>query len=326
MQWKLRKSSDLDDLVICQVRDIIFEGRARRDLRARAVVLRNTVRRHVAWQLYKLRRRIRNWRRGRSTGRTGVRRPEIGFHAGDWVRVKDYEDIQRTLTDGKTPDGLAFVEAPMRPYCGKKLRVEKVLTHFYDEAADRMWKKRRTVLLEGSTCDSSQLKGGHCDRACLLFWNEQWLERIDPPEFAETPPEEQDGNPGPALMRKDEGATGSGGGAVGSGPLTELRAGALVRIRPSGQIEETLGPDGFCGGVRFVPEHMSQYCGGLYVVSGVVRKFYDERDDMFVEPRAAYKLRGVTCSGLQGPDRPSCDRGCSLIWDEHWLEPGGRVA
>jgi len=248
------------------------------------------------------------------------------LRAGDWVRVKNYEDIQRTLTDGKTPDGLAFIEAPMRPYCGRRLRVEKVLTHFYDEAADRVWKKRHTVVLEGSTCDSSQLRGGHCDRACLLFWNEQWLERIVPPGNSEMPLEEKSGSADATSVWKEAGTAVGEGSLTGQGALTGFREGSLVRVRPVAQIEATLGADGLCGGVKFVPEHMSQYCGGLYVVSGVVRKFYDERDDIFVAPKEAYKLRGVSCSGVQGPDRPSCDRGCSLIWDGHWLEPGGHLA
>lgn len=321
MKWDVRKAGNLDDLVICQVREIISEGRARRNLRQRAVVLRNTVRRYTAWELYKLRRWLRARRHSGAAGKKGKRPGDSGLQAGDWVRVKDYEEIQRTLTDGKTPDGLAFVEAPMRPYCGRKLRVEKVLTHFYDEAADRMWKKRHTVVLEGSTCDSSQLTGGHCDRGCLLFWNDQWLERVAPPEDAGEAAED-------GRERPDKAGTIAGAGAPAGrqGAPSGIREGALVRVRSVGQIEATLGPKGFCGGVKFVPEHMGQYCGGLYVVSGIVRKFYDERDDMFVEPGAAYKLRGVSCSGWQGEGRPSCDRGCSLIWDERWLEPAGHLA
>ena len=185
-----------------------------------------------------------------------------------------------------------------------------------------MWKKRHTVLLEGAACDSSQLTSGHCGRGCLLFWNEAWLERMDEPDGSKLHAE-------PGDKREDRQNTGdSHEGIMGCYPERKpfrrnkegFRTGAVVRVRPAEQIAATLNKEGMCGGVKYVPEHMGGYCGSLRIVSGIVDRYYDERDDDFIELEFCYTLRGATCSGLQGGGKPRCDRLCSLIWHRSWLE------
>lgn len=279
--------------------------------------------RHARWQLTKLQRRTCPAAPALELLPAKDESDRESLRAGDWVRVLSYDEICKRLNDGKAPDGLEFIEAPMRKYCGRTLRVVKVIEHFYDEAKDKVWKKRRpgTVLLEGAACDSSQLGIGHCDRGCLLFWNETWLERTDAPTGEEA---------GPGGEREHNRNNTDSSDAVrhvgdralrGSGQ--SFKVGHLVRIRTAEQINRTLDQDGTCEGIQYVPEHMDGFCGTLRVVSGTVTRYFDERDNHFVEFECGYKLAGVTCSGVQGDGKPTCDRLCSLIWHQRWLEEGG---
>jgi len=101
------------------------------------------------------------------------------LQAGDLVRVRPAEFIRSTLDEKGMFRGCAFA-LQMYQYCGKELRVAKVLNRFFDEARSHMLKVRNMVLLEGVLCDgssSSFTKG--CDRMCFYFWRTEWLEKIE---------------------------------------------------------------------------------------------------------------------------------------------------
>lgn len=98
--------------------------------------------------------------------------------AGDTVRVRSREEIDRTLDAKGCRGGCKFLE-PMARYCGQEMRVLRRLEHFYDEAKGRLLRCKNVVLLEGAHCDGM----GHpdtrgCDRMCYFFWRTEWLERI----------------------------------------------------------------------------------------------------------------------------------------------------
>ena len=243
---------------------------------------------------------------------------------GDWVKVRSYEEILETLSDGNATDGLEFVHAPMRKYCGRKLRVVKVIKHFYDESKDKVWRKRRagTVLLEAAGCDSSQLPIGHCDRGCLLFWNEKWLERTNAPACSEA---EQEAHESGSVTWNRLDTAGHNAEITARGTGEELGTGTPVRVLSAEQIRRTLDQDGTCEGIHFVPEHMDVFCGSLRIVSGTVTRYYDERDNLLIELECGYTLSGATCSGIQGDGEPTCDRLCSLVWHRNWLEKDGLI-
>jgi hypothetical protein len=68
----------------------------------------------------------------------------------------------------------------MYEYCGKELRVAKVVNRFFDEARWRMLKAGNMVLLEGVHCDGSSISDTQgCDRMCFYFWRTEWLEKIE---------------------------------------------------------------------------------------------------------------------------------------------------
>jgi hypothetical protein len=105
-----------------------------------------------------------------------VKSDVVHLKAGDWVRVRSLEEIQNTLSPFKELKGCAFLE-DMKQYCGTRQRVFKVMERFLDERDYQVKKTKGIVLLEGVYCQGTPVFG-RCDRSCLSFWREEWLEKI----------------------------------------------------------------------------------------------------------------------------------------------------
>ena len=87
------------------------------------------------------------------------------------------EFIHSTLDEHGKHRGCGF-GLGMYQYCGKELRVEKVVTRFFDEEQWRLLQTRNMVLLEGVHCDGSNSPDTRgCDRMCFYFWRTEWLEK-----------------------------------------------------------------------------------------------------------------------------------------------------
>ena len=99
------------------------------------------------------------------------------LQAGDTVRVRSREEIERTLNYWHQLRGCTFMPEMAR-YCGTVQRVLKPMARFVDERDLRVKRARGIVLLEGVLCGGTA-DFGPCDRACHLFWREEWLERIE---------------------------------------------------------------------------------------------------------------------------------------------------
>ena len=95
------------------------------------------------------------------------------------VRVRSLEEIQNTLNSFKELKGCAFLE-DMKQYCGTEQCVLKVMERFLDERDYQVKKAKGIVLLEGIYCQGTPVFG-RCDRSCLSFWREEWLEKIEEP-------------------------------------------------------------------------------------------------------------------------------------------------
>ena len=96
---------------------------------------------------------------------------------GDWVRVRSREKIEAMLDRWKELRGCAFLEE-MWQYCGSTQRVLQPVERFLDERDYKVKKSKGIVLLEGIICRGTPVFG-RCDRSCLLFWREEWLEKVD---------------------------------------------------------------------------------------------------------------------------------------------------
>lgn len=99
------------------------------------------------------------------------------FLAGDLVLVRSREEIESTLDPFKELKGCAFLDT-MWQYCGTKQRVLQPMARFLDERDYKVKKARGIVLLEGVLCHGTPVFG-KCDRACHLFWREEWLEKVE---------------------------------------------------------------------------------------------------------------------------------------------------
>jgi copper chaperone CopZ len=100
----------------------------------------------------------------------------FSFKEGDIVRIRSKEEILKTLDVNNRLKGCLFMDE-MWQYCGTEHKILKKVNNFYDEANFRMCKTRNTVLLEGIYCSGQfQRYNQKCDRTCLLFWKEDWLE------------------------------------------------------------------------------------------------------------------------------------------------------
>lgn len=105
----------------------------------------------------------------------------LNLKPGDRVRVKSCEEIRKTLDQDGKYQGLSFTVA-QKKYCGGTFIVLKRLERVFDERRWKLSRIRETVLLDDAACDGD---GGifrewdGCDRHCLLWWKEAWLERVD---------------------------------------------------------------------------------------------------------------------------------------------------
>jgi len=103
--------------------------------------------------------------------------PAAALQAGDRVRVRSRQEIQATLDNWRQLKGCTFMPE-MGEYCGTTQRVYRRMERFVDERDLRVKKVRGIVLLEGLRCQGTA-EFGRCDRACLCFWREEWLEKIE---------------------------------------------------------------------------------------------------------------------------------------------------
>jgi hypothetical protein len=91
------------------------------------------------------------------------------------VRVRTPIEIAPTLGPDGSLDGMPFMPE-MLQYCGRTFRVSRRAdkTCAGDGLPRRM---RNAVHLADLRCDGGN--HGGCEAACLLFWKEAWLERVD---------------------------------------------------------------------------------------------------------------------------------------------------
>ena len=103
--------------------------------------------------------------------------PGRRLRAGDWVQVRSKEEILSTLDANGRLDELPFMPE-MLQYCGMKMQVGKRAHKTCDPAVGIGGRKMtNTVHLENIRCNGSAHDG--CQAACLIFWKEAWLKRVD---------------------------------------------------------------------------------------------------------------------------------------------------
>lgn len=111
----------------------------------------------------------------------------LGLRVGDVVEVRTAEEIMATLDAIGELDNLPFMPEMME-FCGRRMTVDKVATKLCDFVGKSgMYRMENAVHLTGARCSGSA--HGGCQTACLLYWKEAWLKRVEPgaPEPATLP-------------------------------------------------------------------------------------------------------------------------------------------
>jgi hypothetical protein len=110
---------------------------------------------------------------------------DLDLQPGDRVRVKRRKQIRTTVNRDARNRGLSF-DVEMTPYCGRSMRVQRVVSRIIDDWTGRMLHlPGKCVVLEGAVCQG--LYHGLCQRRIEPYWREVWLEREDSPATAEQP-------------------------------------------------------------------------------------------------------------------------------------------
>ena len=123
----------------------------------------------------------------------------LGLRAGELVRIKTKQEIEETLSHKSRNRGLGFDPDDMAPYCGRTVRVRKVVTQIIEEHTGKMLQmKEPCITLEGVVCNAEYAPCRlNCPRKIPSYWREIWLERVptgigslaspDSPDSAELP-------------------------------------------------------------------------------------------------------------------------------------------
>lgn len=206
--------------------------------------------------------------------------------AGDIVRVRSRDEIEDMLDHWRQVRGCTFMPE-MAEYCGTVQSVFKSMKRFVDERDLKIKKSPGIILLEGVMCKGTA-EFGSCDRSCLHFWREEWLEKLDAGLVLQP-------SVSSASQVQDD----------------------FMRVRPLEEIEATLDRDRRHRGCTFLPE-MAEYCGTTRHVLKTVNRFVDERDLKAKNASGIILLDGIMCKGTL--EFGSCDRSCHLLWRKEWLE------
>jgi hypothetical protein len=107
------------------------------------------------------------------------------------MRIRSASEIFSTLDDEGTLENLPFMPE-MLQYCGQVVPVFKTSHKTCNDRGLGLRRMDNTVHLGNLRCDGSA--HGGCQAACLLYWKEAWLERVEPgatPRPAELTEEER---------------------------------------------------------------------------------------------------------------------------------------
>jgi hypothetical protein len=116
-----------------------------------------------------------NLYKSRSTKLPSPANEFMQFSPGEWVEVKNIQEIEQTLDPLSKNRGLLFMNE-MRKHCGHKYQVEAPINRIINDTDGKMVNMKNTVVLKNVVCDGSCHFG--CPRQSWLFWRVEWLRKI----------------------------------------------------------------------------------------------------------------------------------------------------
>jgi hypothetical protein len=107
----------------------------------------------------------------------------LNLQPGEWVKVRAYDDVLKTLDTSNKNRGLGFDTGEMRMHCGNTYMVERSVDHIINDRTGKMlYFGNRCVVLKDVFCsgETTEIRM-FCPRAISPYWREIWLERTVPP-------------------------------------------------------------------------------------------------------------------------------------------------
>jgi hypothetical protein len=158
----------------------------------------------------------------------------LDLRVGEVVEVRSEQEILATLDERGELESLPFMPE-MLQFCGRRYQVAKRAMKLCDTiSGGGMHRMEHAVHLQGVRCDG-QAHGG-CQAACLVYWKEAWLKRVDPGTEADgtkTPPQAKQGYSLPLLTQATRKAVDPPAGEeLFACQATELLRAAPERIPP----------------------------------------------------------------------------------------------
>lgn len=98
------------------------------------------------------------------------------LRVGEWVQVRNKEEILATLDANGQLDGMPFMPE-MFAFCGKRFQVYKRAHKTCDTVFPVRGRRVDHAVHLDTRCDGSAHDG--CQAGCLIFWKEDWLRRVD---------------------------------------------------------------------------------------------------------------------------------------------------
>lgn len=113
-------------------------------------------------------------------------RSSLDLKAGDWVQIRSKEEILETLDNKGRLDDLPFMPQ-MFAFAGQRFQVVKSAHKTCDTVNQSGGRALPdTVHLDRLRCDGATFGG--CKAACLIFWKEAWLRRVEDGQIVQSSP------------------------------------------------------------------------------------------------------------------------------------------
>ena len=118
------------------------------------------------------------WRRGEVPKNQRTPSATLDLKVGEFVRVRAYREILKTLDCDWKNRGLGF-HAELSIHCGKTYKVQQRPRKLIDEKTGKLiTMSNELIVLEGAGCEGRYTDPLHCPRASYPYWREIWLERV----------------------------------------------------------------------------------------------------------------------------------------------------
>jgi hypothetical protein len=110
-------------------------------------------------------------------GRSFEFKTVLNLKKGDRAKIRSRNQIEKTLDHNNQFQGCGFMES-MWQYCEGTYTVLKRVEVVLDPWKNKLRRCHDTVALDGLFCHGDPIVAPECDRTCIFYWKEAWLEKM----------------------------------------------------------------------------------------------------------------------------------------------------